>query len=183
MRTLCFSILVTFPILLFADPWDCFSEDEAVTIQNYLYKNPFLVDYCDCCDHKGPDATKVYLMKVLHTEKIICEYDTNRFSVMVGVKIIAEIPNSKSGLLVNKPIPWLSKDNLIVSLNYTWGYCPERKLLAPLQNILDIPGAPGIGSDKGDCKAHEEFPNPFKTKDVIMDKAYREWYRKTFLDK
>ena len=171
-------ILLIFPLYAWADPWDQLTYKEAKDVQAFLNNCPFILDYCDCCKFEGEYAAKVYLMKVISTEIVPCRWDSTYYSVKAKVDIIAELPYSENGLNIEKPLKNSNKDDLIISVNYTWSYSEEIAMAVPLFCIVLYDH---LNDQAGSCRDFTNFPNPFKTNDVIIDKEYRKWYKKNFM--
>ena len=54
--------------------------------------NPFILDYCDCCD-----GSETYLLKVLKSEIVTCDWDDNYKSVKVTATKIGKLERGSTG--------------------------------------------------------------------------------------
>lgn len=171
-----FLLLVACPTFLWADAWDNLTFEQAEEVQNYINANPYILDYCDCCDYEGEYATKVYLMKVISSEIVACEWDPSYYNVKTKVEVVAEIPYKSNGPDMASPVIRKSEEDLTLTMNYTWGYNPTTRKAAPLYCMIpyDVYGEQDL--DSGSCREFTAFPNP----EHIRDTAYSTWYKTRF---
>lgn len=169
-------LLLLCPTLLWADPWDNLTLQQAEQVEAFLKTNPYIFDYCDCCDAEGEYATKVYLMKVTSTEIVTCDWNPEYYSVQADVVVLAEIPYTPAGPQMNAPRISRSEDGLKITMNYTWGYNAGQRKAAPLYSIVpyDVYGEQDPNS--GYCRAFTTFPDPR----LIKDQEYTNWYKSKF---
>ena len=159
-----------------ADSWDNLTYQEAEAIVVELEKNPYIFDYCDCCNNSGEYATTVHLLKVVSTEIIPCEWDDAFFSVRANSIIIAGVFYGEDGPDVNELIaPTESEMNEVVFMNYTWTLHPERKMATPFFNVVPYDY---YGEDNEPCKKEFAYPTPAQVKSISKDKGYKKWYKK-----
>ena len=169
--------------LLLADPWNNLTQAQAKATQAYLEGNPFILEYCDCCNSGDEYAAKVYLSKVISTKIVTCDWSSEHFSLKAKVKTIAEVPylndkpDTKAATRANDET---TEREITITMNYTWGYNPTNKKAAPLFCMIpyDIYGKKN--TNKGSCRPFTVFPNPAKARRVIRDRDYKKWYRKQF---
>ena len=106
MKTL-FALAVLFNTFFsFADAWDNLTFEEAEAVVAELKKNPYIFDYCDCCDHTGEYATEVHFMKVTGTEIVTCDWDASYYSVQYTADLIAKVeylPKGANISILSKP--------------------------------------------------------------------------------
>ncbi len=159
---------------VFADPWDNLTKKQAEETVEYLKKYPFILDYCDCCDHSGEYATEVFLMRVISTEIIPSDWSDGDFSVRATVQKIAQIPYLENGPDLSKATAANSLEEYIILMNYTFGFHPETKKAVALFDVIDYDKY----GEADYCKAPTPFPNPAKLKKYFKDKAYCSWYKK-----
>ena len=172
MKKILIVLLFLCPTFLWADPWNNLTFQQAEKVCEFLNSNPYILDYCDCCDYEGEFATKVYLMKVKSTEIIDCDWDSEYFSIKAQVEILAEIPYIKEGPDINSPHLYKLEKDLIITMNYTWAYNKQEGKAAPLFTIIpyDIYGEQKLNS--GYCRDFTTFPNP----EYIKNQEYEKWY-------
>ena len=84
-------LFILFTVLLswnsYADAWDNLTKEEAENVIEYLKVNPYISDYCDCCDHEGEYATTIEFLKVIDARIVTCEWDNEFYTVAVVRKI------------------------------------------------------------------------------------------------
>lgn len=159
-----------------ADSWDNLTKEQAEAVVKELEENPYIFDYCDCCDHEGTYATKVRLLKVTSTEIKPCAWEPESFSVTVDVVVLAHLPYTASGPDVVKMTSNKKEiDVYTVSMNYTWTYNPGEKSASPLYTTVPYDKYDG---DKKPCKSYFKFPTPDQGKGIIKDGKYKKWYKK-----
>jgi len=176
MRLLFILSFVLLSKLSFADAWDNLTKEEAEKVVDFLNKNPYIFNYCDCCDSEGEYATKAYFVKVTSTRIEACSWDAGSFSVKYDFTPIAEVKYTNNGLDFSqlKSAETLTSDDPIY-MNYTWGWNSEKMQATP---IFDIVKYSQYGKDHKPCKTPFAFPNPKLIDKVIKDKAYKKWYKK-----
>lgn len=173
-----FYLLITFFIaqFSFADAWPEMSKAEAEAVVAELKKNPYVFDYCDCCDFEGDYATSIYLMKVTKTEIISCEMDENCYYVHIESEPLAKVFYGENGPDVNQ----LSVDEIMgtdsrILMNYTWTLNPKIKKATPFFNVIPYNY---YDFEKTSCKEEFAYPTPAQLKTISSDKGYKKWYLK-----
>ncbi|MDN3666636.1 hypothetical protein ACFFU1_09665 [Algibacter miyuki] len=176
MKNALLTFLLLCPIFLWADAWDNLTLQQAEQVCEFLNTDPYILDYCDCCDYEGEYATKVYLMKVKSTKIITCDWNPEYYSVIADMHVLAEIPYIKEGPDINSAFRYKSKEELLITMNYTWIYNKHEVKAAPIYTIIpyDIYGENNANS--GYCKAFINFPSPKS----IKNRKYKKWYNKRF---
>jgi len=167
-------LLLSISISLFADPWDSMTKEEAENVVHFLKQNPYILDYCDCCD-----VETVALVKVLSAKIEKSDWDEGKYAVKTQVRKIADIPNSEAlGLQLPEAIPSYGKNELQITMNYTWAYNHKTKKAAPIYSMVDYGYMTEHSIDKIPCnKKYTEFPNPFESECDVFPSDYRDWYR------
>ena len=159
----------------YADAWDNLSREEAKATVEFLEKNPFIFDYCDCCDYSGKYAAQVFLMKVVSTKIVSCEWNPGDFSIIAKVEIIARIPYTEDGPDIKNPVKLHDiKDDYTIYMNYTWGFNAGTKLAVPLFDVIPY----DYYGEASPCRNYTPYPNPYTTNCMIGHKDYIDWYRK-----
>lgn len=172
MKKIILPFLLLYSSLLHADPWEDLTLEQALEVSDFLGENPYILDYCDCCDHDGEYATKVFLLEVTFVEIIPCSWDSDYYSVEASVSYLAELPYQAQGPDISAPLLVQSEDALIVSLNYTWGYNAAFDQAGPLYTIMPSDRHEERPLDTGYCKGLTAFPDP----SLIKDSKYKKWY-------
>lgn len=159
---------------LLADSWDNLTKEQAEAVVAELKENPYIFDYCDCCDHEGVYAAKVRLLKVTKSEIIPCPWEKESFSVNVETMVLAHIPYEANGPDLNK-MTSNKKETAIYTLamNYTWSFNKGEKSAAPFFTTVPYDKY----DDKKACKAMFKFPTPEQGKGIIKDGKYTKWYK------
>ena len=163
----------------FADAWDNLTYEQAQGVVLELEKNPFIFDYCDCCDFSGEYSIQVFLLKVISTEIIQCGWDSQFYSVKFESIALAELIYTAKGLNTKK----LKKVNNpetadMIYMNYTWGLDTTDKDAHPFFDIVDYT----TYGEADPCKKVFAFPKPKTVKKVTNDADYSVWYKKMLED-
>ncbi len=111
-----------------ADPIEDMTMEEAKNLVKYLKDNPYLVDYCDCCD-RNPGGERIFasLIRVSNTEIVPCTYDESRYSVKLTATVIAGGYIDKKGEMENIEFQGHVYENeydypTLATLNYHFTY-------------------------------------------------------------
>lgn len=176
MKYIYLFIALFFTHVSFADAWDNLTYEEAEAVVAELEKNPFIFDYCDCCDNSGQYATNIQLLKVVQTEIVTCEWDDTFYSVRAESIVLANVFYADSGPDIQKLSSTTEVDaSPIIYMNYTWTLHPERKIATPFFNVVKYNY---YGEDKKPCKDEFAYPTPAQVKSISKDKKYKKWYKK-----
>ncbi len=149
-----------------ADDWDDMTQSQAKKVMGYLKKNPFVLDYCDCCS-----GTDVFLLKIISTESVICSWNTEKFSVKAKALKIGQLerfdfPSAYRTKSMNEEIDY------IISMNYTFVYSKVGKWAVPLFKMV------AYEKDRNHvCAGATRFPDPADGND-IKDASYKIWFDK-----
>lgn len=160
-------ILLIFSLLLIfqakADPWDNLTYKQAVQVSDYLKENPFILDYCDCCD-----AGDVVLLKVIETEIVPCEWDAGSKSVKVTAKKIGKLKRNGSYPSAYRIENMNEETEYIITMNYTFVYSECGKWAVPFFKVVDY-------DNEHVCCGATRFPDP-KDNPGIVDQDYIAWF-------
>lgn len=153
-----------------ADSWDNLTKEQAEETVRFLEANPFVFDYCDCCDQGG----EVLLLRITSLEIVTCDWDNNYFSVAYTAHVIAGFPSGERGIEVNRITDLeMDSDELSgkVSMNYTWGYNKDNRNVNPILSMVpyDV-----YGTDYSPCLNAFGLPSP----KLVKDKQYKKWFKK-----
>jgi len=176
LKNIFITLILLSPVFTWADAWDNLTLQQANQVIEFLKTNPYILDYCDCCDYQGEYAVKTHLMKVTSTEIITCEWNPEFYSVVAKVNVLAEIPNTEAGLDMSSPNRYKTKDEIVITMNYTWAFNLEKKQAAPLYTIISYPTYGETNPNSGYCKKFTTFPQP----KPIKNRKYKKWYKRTF---
>lgn len=150
-----------------ADPWDNLTQAQAEQVVEYLKENPFILDYCDCCD--GSDT---YLLKVLRSEIVPCEWDNEYKSVKVIAAKIGKLERDATGPVSAYRVEGMNElTNYTIYMNYTFVYSECGNWAVPFFKEIDY-GQEHI------CTGATRFPNPADNKE-ITDTEYIKWFEQT----
>jgi len=181
MKTILLLISLLISSVSLADAWDNLTFEEAQNVATHLEYNPFIFDYCDCCDHSGEFATKVYLIKVTGTKIVTCEWNTEYYSVQIEGYALAELKYTASGVSTKKLLKTkLNEPNSIITMNYTWTQGFESLIAVPFFEVVDYHT---YGDDNKPCKKHFKFPTPKAFAKVSDDPEYAVWYQENVKSK
>jgi hypothetical protein len=161
-----------------ADPWDCMTESQANELMTFLKKNPFVVDYCDCCDAvaRKYDNRKIFghLIKIEKMEIVRCSWDESQFSVNILESTIL-----LSGIIENNKFITAKADytdlelynqSWPITLNYTWTY-KAGKSSRLFENIP-------YNADDVNCSGLKKFPSPSEVPAAKLQKAYKKFIKR-----
>lgn len=175
MRILALLIVLLISTFSFADSWDNMTKKEAEAAVAELKLNPYIFDYCDCCDYEGEYAARVFLVKVTSAEITPCEWDERYYSVHLTTTVIAELENTEDG---PETLTLLKTDGeqaeQLLAMNYSWGINTETKLATPFFNKVAYTM---YSDDRSACKKEFDYPTPKAVKKVSKDKEYAAWYK------
>lgn len=164
---------------LFADPWDCMSKEQAEELMAHLQKNPFVFDYCDCCDEvsREYDNKKLmgHLVKIEKMEIKACSWDETQFSVyVVSTTMIAsgyvEGGNFKIEQTKNEVAAGYYAEDWSVAINYCFAL--DKGKPTRLYKMIKYEG------DDVNCGGLKNFPDPNKIPKSKIQKAYAKYYSK-----
>lgn len=181
MKKLSLLFLLSFFIALpfvKADPWTGMTEAEAKETMAYLQKNPFLFDYCDCCDEVARefDNRKLmgHLVKVVKMEIVECEWDETLFSVnIIKTEVIASgyVENGVFGMKAASSEELASyTDSWPVAINYSFTLTDGKAVRLFKKTSYE--------ADDVGCGAVKGFPDPKSLKKNKLTKAYAKYYKK-----
>lgn len=149
-----------------ADAWDNLTMDQAKKVQKFLTKNPYIIDYCDCCTEAD-----VYLMKVVSTEIIACSWDQSQYSLKANVIRLAKLPNYGDGLNQFNAEKMNETASFTITMNYTFGFYKKLRWAVPLFKLLPY-------KDNHVCKGATNYPDPITTNKTELDAGYTAWHSK-----
>lgn len=160
----------------FADAWDNLSLQEAEAVVKELEQNPYIFDYCDCCDNKGEYASSIQFLKVVSSEIVPCSWDENFYSVKIETIVLCNVFYANDGADVTKLLkPEAQENATFIYMNYTWTFDYENKLAVPFFKV--VPYAT-YDEDPKACKSTFAYPTPQQLSKVSKDKGYKKWYAK-----
>ena len=158
-----------------ADAWDNLTNIEAEAVIVYLYNNPYIFEYCDCCDDENDDIFIVELVYTYNARIVPCSWDANYYSIEYDFDVLAEITYKDDGSSHVMNIPAEPEDPThTIYMNYTWGLNADTGKASPMFDIvtyqysLDHPHR---------CKDLFNYPTPAEMNEVGKFKAYNQWYK------
>lgn len=163
-------VLLCSGLTSFADSWQDLTMKEAKKAERFLKKNPYILDYCDCCSSGDP----VRLIKVVSVAIVPCEYNEEKFSLQVEGIIMAHVNNTGVGLNEhNADFSRMGDEVYTISMNYTFAYDKKMHWATPLFKII------GYDLDHV-CRGATNFPKPPKIIDGLSQEIadYDLWYGK-----
>lgn len=173
MRTIILLFALCISQLSHADAWDNLTIDEARSVVAELKENPYIFDYCDCCDHSGEYAASVHLLKVTGTEIITCSWSEEHYSVRITYEVIAALNYTGKGPNTKKLKKYAGDEvSDIVFMNYTWNINTDSHKATPFFNIVSY----STYGDSAPCKKEFAYPTPKAVSKVSDDKDYATWY-------
>lgn len=174
MKHFFFALMLLLPVVSWADPWDNLTLDEAKGVVAFLKAEPYILDYCDCCDAEGPYATKLMLMEVVSTEIVTCDWDNTKYSVVAQVEILAEISYTNDGPDITQTVIMDGHpDQLTITMNYTWAFHDETAKAAPFYTAVPYDSYGEQPLDKGVCREFVGYPAP----EYVHNNKYASWWK------
>lgn len=157
-----------------ADPWDCMSKEDAETLVEFLNKNPFVLEYCDCCDDKTAHIVRIRKMKVVQ-----CHWDETQHSVAAVKYTIAAHGYVEDGEF--KQVQQEADPEDLKLYGNAEHYTPTLNYSFSRQNGKAVHLNTQTGEDRSDdigCEGLKAFPKPKQLKKVKGCWAYRRFYRR-----
>jgi hypothetical protein len=159
----------------YADAWDNLTYEEAEKVVAELKKNPFIFDYCDCCDFSGEYATEVFFLKVTKTEIVTCDWEPNFYSVKYHADVIAKVLFEEIGAnIFNLSAPVSATTSGTFYMNYTWGFNEENSNAAPFFSIIPYT----YYGEAKPCLGPIAYPAPVAVSKIGKVKGYKKWYKR-----
>ena len=173
MKHFLFAFVLLISPLSFADAWDNLTMEEAKAVVQELKKNPYIFDYCDCCDHSGEYASKVHLLKVKGFNIIPSSWSEGQYAVQISYEVIAKLNYTAKGPNTRK-LKRYAGDEIgdLIYMNYTWTFNEESMKASPFFNSVKY-SYYGEGSA---CKREFTYPTPKAVAKVSDDIDYAAWY-------
>lgn len=164
------TIIIIFSMFLLstnlkADPWDNLSYEQANAVVYFLKENPFILDYCDCCDEGD-----VILMKVIEAEIVPCEWDASSKSVKVKAIQIGRLERNGSYPSAYRTEYMNEEHEYIITMNYTFVYSECGNWAVPFFKVVEY-------KNEHVCCGATRFPNPTHN-EGIKDQDYIAWFDK-----
>lgn len=180
MKNLLCLVLILCSIQLSADPWNAMTEKNANAAMEYLKQNPYIIDFCDCCDADGEYAAEVYLVKVLRTYLTKSKWSKGKYKVMMEVRRIAKIPYYEAnGSEPENAVKAEEKvETIDLTMNYTRGFSRTSKMADHFHKLVEYEHF--NDNELRNCREAIAYPNPFEAGCKFYDRDYMEWYRLNF---
>jgi hypothetical protein len=157
---------------LHADPIEDLTKEEAAALVNYLEKNPFLVDYCDCCDDLNAPENRVYakLIFVEKAEIVPCSYNDEKVSVKITGTVVTGGTVNAEGVMEGVEVQGYAYENengspTLATLNYHFVY--QEGVVKRLGSIVKV------NTDDYKCNPLSAFPLAEETAD--FEKPYKNY--------
>lgn len=170
-----FLAILFVPNFLKADPWDCMSKEDAEELMVFLKKNPFVLEYCDCCDE--PTA---YLVRIQRMKIVPCHWDESQYSVAVVRYRITAMGYMEDRQF--KQIQQTADPEALKLYGNAEYYTPTLNYSFSRQNGKPTRLNTQTGDDRSDdigCGGIQAFPAPKTLKKIKGCWAYRRFYRRT----
>lgn len=149
-----------------ADAWDNLTHSQAKFVVHFLKKNPFIIDWCDCCGNEEP----AYLIRVDSAAIVPCSWDKKQYSVISYGERICRFQNAHVGLDDYHTDSVQEKVEYTIYMNYTFAFDQYMKWAVPFHKLMDY------GQDGPICFGATNYPNPKDEGVKITDTAYQRWY-------
>lgn len=161
-----------------ADAWDNLTREQAEEVVAHLKANPYIFEYCDCCDDNTDRIHGALLVKVVSTSIETCEWNQEMFAVRYQAKVIMELTFAEDGLsILNKNGEVEQESSDFIYMNYTRTLNPNTKKATNFFNVIDY----NFYGENSPCKKEFTYPDPKIVKGFSKDKGYKKWYKKNVL--
>jgi hypothetical protein len=168
MRKLLFIMFLGISVFARADAWDNLTHEQAHKVENFLKKNPFIIDWCDCCG----SGEAAYLLKVNSTKIVPCTWDKKQYSVVAKATRITRFQVSAQGIDDYHTDPADRKVEYTIYMNYTFAYDHHMKWAVPMHKLIDYSTNGPI------CFGATNYPDPSDDGVAIKDSDYIDWFAK-----
>jgi len=175
-----FILLISFSIS-FADSWTDMTLGQAKKAVEHLKENPYIFDYCDCCDMETVNL--IFVENVYYQE-------VEEFSDIYEVRVEGKIIHSFYFTVFNDEVavledfmPALSEEqimegmttefNEIISANYTFVFYETAEGEAYSKPLMDITG---YNEYLTSCIPFMIYPYPVE--EQAPNQGYSKWYEK-----
>ncbi len=180
-KTLLIIVALFFGTYLFADTWVDMTLDQAEKAVAHIKENPYIFDYCDCCD--GESVSLVYVEEVYYFEveefsdvyqvqatgRIIHTFEFAVFDDEFAIldSFLPALPYGEEGGATDEFDDVLSANYTFVFKNYSEGDV----------NSASLASITGYDYDLTSCVPFMQYLYP-DTEDYEVDEGYEEWYHK-----
>lgn len=166
MRSIFVILLLSAATISKADAWDNLTHSQAKSVAHFLKKNPFIIDWCDCCGNEDP----AYLIRVDSTAIVPCSWDKKQYSVVSYGERICRFHYANVGLDDYHTVEKKEQVEYTIYMNYTFAFDQHMKWAVPFYKLLDY------HLDGPVCFGATNYPNPQDSGVKISDKDYLRWY-------
>ncbi len=160
-----------------AESWDYMSKEQAEALLAYVNKNPFIFNYCDCCNDIIPEnkvKPKAHLLKIEKMEIVPCPFDNTLFSVDVLECTVVATANVSDGFVSITKTESDDKRKYAIQWALSLNYCftlIDFVIPSRLYEAIDYKAEPF------DCSGLIEFPDPELVPEHPLKKAYSKYYK------
>lgn len=160
------NLCLLFSFNLMADSWEDMTKSQSKMVFTYLDKNPYVLDYCDCCE------TIPYLVKVVDKKLEPSRWEDSLVTIKLTVNTIAKLEVKKTGNVVSFLVhqPEENLESFTLSMNYTFGYDLVKHQATPFFNI--------VSSYKAKYSCSDDLVTRYPDYKLVRDKRYKKWLKK-----
>ena len=168
MKLILSILVIAVTLFAKADAWDNLTAEQASQVKEFVERNPFIFDFCDCCGSE----VEVFLIKVESAKIVKCSWDKKQFSVVTKGRRIAKMQWAGVGLddyhaeFMDEAIEYT------IFMNYTFVFDPHMKWAVPLFKMIEY------AHDGPICIGATNYPSPEYEGVQINDQDYLDWYHK-----
>ncbi|MCB9194753.1 MAG: hypothetical protein H6598_00830 [Flavobacteriales bacterium] len=169
-KGLILGLLLICNLSTYADSWDNLTKEQAENTVAFLEKNPFIFDYCDCCDQNGV----VSLLRITSMEIVTCDWDNNYFSIKYQAELVSNFVSDANGVDISKKVTLTDEETAtsgVISMNYNWGFNKDNMNINPLVSMINYDV---YGTDYKPCLNAFSLPSP----KLVGNKHYKKWFKK-----
>ncbi|MGV6862251.1 MAG: hypothetical protein ACWA41_10790 [Putridiphycobacter sp.] len=165
-KLLVLSLTLLMSLNVLADSWENMTKSQAKKVLTYLDKNPYVLDYCDCC------GTVPHLVKVVGTELAPSRWEDTLVTIQLTVETLAKLEIKKTDNVVTFLVhqPEENLESFTLSMNYTFGYDLTKHQATPFFNI--------VPSYEAKYSCSDDLITRYPDYKLVGDKRYKKWLKK-----
>lgn len=177
MKKIIIALLLIFPAkLILADSWTELTLAQAEKAVAHIKANPYIFDYCDCCDQ--PRMNMIFVKEVYYKETGINAYEVfvkgeiiHVFNYVVADDEIAILDEFMTVKDVQEEEEIDPNFEGVISVNYTFVFFKVTEGEKNATRLMDITG---YDQEISGCVPFVQFPYPDSKQKV--NPGYAKWY-------
>ncbi|MCB0705381.1 MAG: hypothetical protein KDC34_08735 [Saprospiraceae bacterium] len=159
-----FLLLFSLTSTLVADPLEDMTFEEAQQVVNHILLDPYILDYCDCCD----DAAG-YLIEIKELSIEPAEFGHRPYRVRAKGVYLYQLSANGDDTFQLLETEQRGYDDIIWT-NYTFTFDPSDRKAHPVGEVLGF-------RREGNCNPDAQFPGPDQISLDKINRDYQQWYK------